>query len=88
MKLSPCGEDKEYQLVEIGVVAGPLHNLTLSPLYPGIYAQLPNLAIYAHMIFTAQCIMFWLGAYPLGQVGGGWPWKSRVFGPCEMASSR
>ncbi len=31
------------------------------------------LAIYAPMINTAPCIMFWMCAYPLqGQVGGGW----------------
>ncbi len=31
------------------------------------------LTIYAPMIYTAPCIMFWMHAYPLqGQVGGGW----------------
>ncbi len=31
------------------------------------------LAIYAPMIYTAPCIMFWMRAYPLrGEVGGGW----------------
>jgi hypothetical protein len=33
----------------------------------------PMLTIYAPMIYTAPCIMFWMHAYPLlGQVGGGW----------------
>ncbi len=31
------------------------------------------IAIYAPMIYTAPCIMFWMLAYPLrGEVGGGW----------------
>jgi hypothetical protein len=31
------------------------------------------LTIYAPMIYTAPCIMFWMRAYPLrGKVGGGW----------------
>jgi hypothetical protein len=31
------------------------------------------LTIYAPMIYTAPCIMFWMRAYPLrGEVGGGW----------------
>ncbi len=31
------------------------------------------ITIYALMIYTARCIMFWMRAYPLrGQVGGGW----------------
>jgi hypothetical protein len=38
------------------------------------------IAIYAPMIYTAPCIMFWIRAYPLrGQVEGGGPWISRVF---------
>ncbi len=32
-----------------------------------------KITIYAPMIYTAQCIMFWMRTYPLlGQVGGGW----------------
>ncbi len=48
------------------------------------------IAIYAPMIYAAQCIMFWMRAYPLrGQVGGGLgPGNQEFFGPCEMASSR
>jgi hypothetical protein len=31
------------------------------------------ITIYAPMIYTAPCIMFWMRAYPLrGEVGGGW----------------
>ena len=31
------------------------------------------LTIYAPVIYTAQCILFWMGAYTLrGEVGGGW----------------
>jgi hypothetical protein len=31
------------------------------------------LTIYASVIYTAPCIMFWMGAYTLrGEVGGGW----------------
>jgi hypothetical protein len=49
------------------------------------------ITIYAPMIYTARCIMFWMRAYPLqGQVGGGWalefesflgPKNSRIPGP-------
>ncbi len=47
------------------------------------------LASYAPMIYTTQCVMFLMRADLLwGQVGGGWVWKSRFFGPCEMTSSR
>ena len=32
-----------------------------------------KITIYAHVIYTALCIMFWMGAYTLrGEVGGGW----------------
>ncbi len=32
-----------------------------------------KITIYAPMIDTAPCIMFWMCAYPLrGEVGGGW----------------
>ncbi len=38
------------------------------------------LTIYAPMIFTAPCIMFWMRAYTLcGEVGGDWAWNSQVF---------
>jgi hypothetical protein len=31
------------------------------------------MTIYAPMIYTALCIMFWMRAYPqCGEVGGGW----------------
>ncbi len=46
-----------------------------------------NYSIYAPMIYTALCIMFWMRAYSLRrQVGGGWALE--FFGPCEMVSSR
>ncbi len=56
--------------------------------FPG--ETLIEIAIYATMIYTAPCIVFWMRAYLLrGQVGGGWAMESRVCcGPCEMASSR
>jgi hypothetical protein len=43
------------------------------------------LTIYAPMIHTAQCIMFWMRAYPLrGQVGGGWALEFESFlGPVK-----
>jgi hypothetical protein len=32
-----------------------------------------DITIYAPMIYTAPCTMFWMRAYPLrGEVGGGW----------------
>ena len=35
--------------------------------------ELSILTIYAPVIYTAPCIMFWMGAYTLcGEVGGGW----------------
>jgi hypothetical protein len=38
------------------------------------------LTIYAPMIYTAPCIMFWMLAYPLrGQVGGGWGLEFKSF---------
>ncbi len=42
-------------------------------------------SIYASMIYTAPCIMFWMRAYPLrGQVGGGWALEfSRFLGPVK-----
>ncbi len=39
-----------------------------------------KLTIYAPMIYTAQCIMFWMRAYPLqGEVGGGWALEFESF---------
>ncbi len=38
------------------------------------------ITIYAPMIYTAQCIMFWMRAYPLrGKVGGGWSLEFESF---------
>jgi hypothetical protein len=44
-----------------------------------------SLTIYAPMIYTALCIMFWMRAYPLlGQVGGGWALEFESFwGPVK-----
>ena len=37
------------------------------------YNEGTRITIYAPLIYTAPCIMFWMRAYPLlGQVGGGW----------------
>ncbi len=41
---------------------------------------------FAHMIYTAMCIMFWMRAYPLlGQVGGGWALEILSFFVPQMA---
>jgi hypothetical protein len=38
------------------------------------------LTIYAPMIYTAPCIMYWMRAYPLrGQVGGVWALEFESF---------
>jgi hypothetical protein len=44
-----------------------------------------GITIYAPMIYTALCIMFWMRAYPLlGQVGGGWALEFESFlGPVK-----
>ncbi len=63
----------------------------LGPIYEtaGMKLKTAIIAIYAPMIYTAPGIMFWMGAYSLrGQVGGVCALESRVFGPCEMPSSR
>ncbi len=43
------------------------------------------ITIYAPMIYTALCVMFWMRAYPLlGQVGGGWALEFKSFlGPVK-----
>ena len=42
------------------------------------------IAIYAPMIYTAPCIMFWMCAYPLlGQMGGGWALEFEFLGPVK-----
>jgi hypothetical protein len=43
------------------------------------------LTIYAPMIYTASCIIFWMRAYPLqGEVGGGWALEFKSFlGPVK-----
>jgi hypothetical protein len=44
-----------------------------------------QIAIYADMIYTASCIMFWMCAYSLrGQVGGDWALEIES----EMSSSK
>ncbi len=44
-----------------------------------------SVTIYAPMICTALCTMFWMRAYPLlGQVGGGWALEfSSFLGPVK-----
>jgi hypothetical protein len=38
------------------------------------------ITIYAPMIYTAPCIMFWMRAYRLlGEVGGGWALQFECF---------
>jgi hypothetical protein len=38
------------------------------------------ITIYAPMIYTAPCIMFWMHAYPsIWQVGGGWALEIESF---------
>jgi hypothetical protein len=38
------------------------------------------LTIYAPMIYTAPCIMFWMCAYPFrGELGGGWALEFESF---------
>jgi hypothetical protein len=51
--------------------------------YRKIYEVSCVLIIYAPMIYTALCIMFWMRAYPLlGEVGGGWALEfSSLLGP-------
>ena len=47
------------------------------------------LTIYAPMIYTAPCIMFWMRAYPLqGKWEGVGPGIPEFFGLCEMGTSR
>jgi hypothetical protein len=48
-----------------------------------------TLAIYAPMIYTAPCKMFWMRAYTLrGQVGGGWaPEIESFLGPVSQYMS-
>jgi hypothetical protein len=43
------------------------------------------ITIYAPLIYTALCIMFWMRAYPLrGEVGGGWALEFESFlGPMK-----
>ncbi len=57
---------------------------------PQIYSLFPSptrfiITIYAPMIYTAPCIMFWMRAYPLqGKVGGGWALEfSSFLGPVK-----
>jgi hypothetical protein len=50
------------------------------------------LTIYAPVIYTRPCIMLWrrgwIYVHYVEKFEGAGPWNSRVFGPCEMASSR
>jgi hypothetical protein len=58
--------------------------------YPGIVAAgagggETRITIYAPMIYTAPCIMFWMRAHPFrGEVGGGWALEfSSFLGPVK-----
>ena len=44
-----------------------------------------RITIYAPLIYTSPCIMFWMRAYPLhGEVGGGWALEFPIFlGPVK-----
>ncbi len=67
---APKGIDEVGAEVRVDVLRGELC-IPLSEIIKGLQSSL--LAIYAPMIYTAPCIMFWMRAYPLwGQVGGGW----------------
>ncbi len=48
-----------------------------------------GVSIYASINYTAPCVMSLMRTDTLrGQVGGGWALEWKVFGPCELASSR
>jgi hypothetical protein len=70
---------------EIGIRCGrPINHAGIRPdLYLFIFVAI--LTIYAPMIYTAPCIMFWMRAYPLrGEVGGGWALEFESFlGPVK-----
>ncbi len=59
----------------------------LSLLYPGaqLCTAIYYINIYAPMIYTAPCIMFWMRAYPLrGEMGGTWALEfSSFLGPVK-----
>jgi hypothetical protein len=44
-----------------------------------------NITIYAPIVYTVPCIMFWIRAYPLrGQVRGGWALEiESILGPVK-----
>ncbi len=60
----------------------PRRNVTWPPASE-LSPSVGKITIYAPMIYTALCIMFWIRAYPLlGQVGGGWALEfSSFLGP-------
>jgi hypothetical protein len=51
----------------------------------GIFQMQGGITIYAPVIYTAPCIMFWMHAYTLcGEVGGGWALEFPTFlGPVK-----
>ncbi len=54
-----------------------------------IFRTSKTITIYAPLIYTAPCIMFYMRAYPLrGEVGGGWALEFESFlDPVNLASS-
>jgi hypothetical protein len=71
-------EDEESTPVISSLTSPIEEGLPTAPLQePGGESKL---AIFAPMIYTAPCIMFWMRAYPLrGQVGGGWALEIESF---------
>ncbi len=67
-----------------GTISG-VYNRVATRLFKFSRAFLMKLTIYAPIIYTAQCRMFWMRAYPLGgQVGGGWALEFESFqGPVK-----
>jgi hypothetical protein len=81
-KLSPGQQDlytRKHTVKKIIVFPTTSQDVTKQTL-PG-----RALAIYAPMIYTTLCIMFWMRAYPLqGQVGGDWALEVKSFlGPVK-----
>ncbi len=63
-----------------------------TPRWSGITSSKPQsphlITIYAPMIYTAQCIMFWMRVFTRGSGRRLGPGILEFFGPSEMASSR
>jgi hypothetical protein len=67
---------KKVEFLELNLL--PLAQVIDLPTSKTLYRAI--LTIYAPMIYTAPCIMFWMRAYPLlGQVEGGWALELESF---------